>query len=131
MERFVAVGNEKVGVGSLVAKECLDLFNEIMTTAGQVKQMASQIVVSSTEQTNGIRGITNEMSSINNINEENSRSAEDSEHAASRMSEQAEELSTLVRDLRIPVSGSPLANRASKSRAKPKGDLGDSNPGPP
>lgn len=114
MENFLRVGSDKVEVGTSVADETRMIFDEIFTHASKVRQMVTQIAVSSREQTEGVKGINEAINQIDQITLENAEAAGESAETAERLQSQATRLQDVAEELLITVTGQLKKSKGSK-----------------
>lgn len=105
MNQLVAAGKEKVEAGTVVAKHCGELLNEIVTDNSEVSRMVSEIAVASSEQSQGVQEVSKAMSQLDQVTQQNATASQDSASAAVQLSKQAEALRGAVSLLNQAIKG--------------------------
>jgi methyl-accepting chemotaxis protein len=106
VERLVAESKTKVQEGSLVAKECAEILDDVVKNVSHVNEMIGEIATASSEQSTGISEITKAMNQLDQATHENAATSQQSAASAENMTSQAHKLLDVVSTLRGLVEGS-------------------------
>jgi len=117
--RLVAQGKSKVDSGSVVAKECAEILDEMVKNVGEVAEMISEISTAATEQAQGVSEITKAMNQLDQTTHENAATSQQAASSAEQLSGQANKLLGVVDLLKLIVDGkvegsSHVPHRATK-----------------
>ena len=105
VERLVFTGREKVTAGTLIARRCGEVLDEIVENASEVTQMVNEIATASKEQAQGVHEITKAMAQMDQVTQQNSAASQQTASASSQLSSQADALRSVVGVLRASVDG--------------------------
>jgi methyl-accepting chemotaxis protein len=121
----VAVGHSENG--RVITNEVAGSLTEIVTAAGKVNTLVSEIAVASQEQSRGIEQVNKAVAEMDKVVQSAAANAEESSSAAEELASQSEELSSLVgrfeldrenvRSLRKPAAGMAKEHGAQRRGA--------------
>jgi len=121
----VAVGHSENG--RVITNEVAGSLTEIVTAAGKVNTLVSEIAVASQEQSRGIEQVNKAVAEMDKVVQSAAANAEESSSAAEELASQSEELSSLVgrfeldrenvRSLRKPAASSAKEHGAQRRGA--------------
>ncbi len=106
ISKLITEGKDKVEKGTLVARDCEDVLNEIVQSVASVSTMVNEISNASLEQSQGVQEITKAVSQLDLVTQQNSASSAESANSASELSTEAAKLNELVLVLVKTVQGS-------------------------
>lgn len=95
----------KINTGTLAAKECQEVLNEIVNSVAAVSSLASEISKASQEQAQGVHEITKAIAQLDQVTHQNTASTVDSANVASGLSAESEKLNQLVNQLIQTIDG--------------------------
>lgn len=126
VERLISEGRSKVEQGTIVAKQCGTIFDEIVRQVSEVSVMINEISTATQEQSIGISEITKAMNQLDQATHENSTTSQNSSVSANNLEKQSSSLFSSVEDLEKIINGSndgtPIAKRSivePKQKAAP------------
>jgi methyl-accepting chemotaxis protein len=124
VERLIGDGRSKVEQGTIVAKQCGTIFDEIVRQVSDVSVMINEISTATQEQSIGISEITKAMNQLDQATHENSTTSQNSSVSANNLEKQSSSLFSSVGDLEKIIMGSkdgiPMAARKpAASESKP------------
>ncbi|MGK5085879.1 methyl-accepting chemotaxis protein [Bdellovibrionota bacterium FG-1] len=126
VDQLVVTGREKVEAGTLTARRCGEVLDEIVTQVNTVTQMTAEIATASQEQSQGVQEITKAMGQLDQVTQQNTAASQEASGASERLSKQAHGLRAMVGDLRHEIDGNgdtssgSVAKAPSANAAKPK-----------
>lgn len=88
-----------------VARECAQIFDQIITQMQAVSRNVNDIATASREQTTGIREINRVMNSLSDATQQNSHTTGETANSAMELKRQAEDVKTTVGELMTLVTG--------------------------
>jgi len=92
-------------LGKAVAEEMVSLFEETVTASNKVTQLMSEVATASDEQARGVEQINLAVSQMDKVTQISASNAEESSAASAELANQAEQLKSIVTDLRRLVDG--------------------------
>lgn len=105
VEKLVARSKGTINEGIQVARDCGDVFEEVLHDVNTVSGMATEISSASHEQARGISEITKAMSQLDQMTQQNAATSEECASAAEELSAQAEALKGAVSQLVLTIQG--------------------------
>lgn len=102
---LVTVGKSKVEAGGKIAKECGQVFEEIVHNVNSVTQMAGEISTACQEQAQGVQEITKAMSQLDQVTQTNAATSEEAASSAEELSSKADSLRSVVKILQTTIHG--------------------------
>lgn len=124
MSKLIADGKDSVEAGNIVAGQCGEVLNEIVSSVAVVTKSVGEISVASQEQAAGVHEITKAIAQLDQVTQENTSSAAESANAADSLSAQAERLKLLVQNLVVTMDGekhAPEQENLNKVSSRKKG----------
>jgi methyl-accepting chemotaxis protein len=119
VERLISDGKSKVEQGTVVARQCGDILEDVVKSVQDVNRMVSEIASASQEQSTGVGEITKAMNQLDQVTHENATTSQESAAAAEQLSRQSDELMQIVSMLNELVNGSGAeVDQASAKRLK-------------
>ncbi len=115
VERLVAESKTKVQEGSLVAKECAEILDDVVKNVSHVNEMIGEIATASSEQSTGISEITKAMNQLDQATHENAATSQQSAVSAENMTSQAQKLLGVLSTLRGLVEGSTHSDHSPRA----------------
>ncbi|AGH95419.1 methyl-accepting chemotaxis protein [Pseudobdellovibrio exovorus] len=109
VESLIKDGVEKIENGTQIARECNEVFEEIVENVSNVSHMATEISNASQEQSQGINELTRAMNQLDQVTQQNAATSEESSFAAKDLSKQAHSLNEVVEDLIRTIQGGLIA----------------------
>ncbi|MBC7714564.1 MAG: MCP four helix bundle domain-containing protein [Rhizobacter sp.] len=106
---LMELSREKVDVGTITARKCNDVLDEITQNVNNVNMMISEISSASHEQSQSVREITKAMSEIDSASHQNSSSSQQTSAAALQLGNQVEDFRGLVVRLNTFIEGKKSA----------------------
>ncbi|MEO5969686.1 MAG: methyl-accepting chemotaxis protein [Bdellovibrionia bacterium] len=105
VERLMASGKEKVDSGTLTARKCGEVLDEIVGNVRSVNQMVEEIAKASQEQAQGVGEITKAMNELDEVTQQNAAASQDCSEASDGLRHQADNLKGIVRSLLMIMQG--------------------------
>lgn len=105
VEKLIVEGKEIVESGGVVARQCGDVLEDIVTNVSSVSHMATEIATASEEQSRGVTEITKAMGQLDQATQQNAATSEECASAAEELSAQAEALKKAVGQLVLTING--------------------------
>lgn len=105
VEKLIVEGKGIVESGGVVARQCGDVLEEIVSNVASVSHMASEIAIASEEQSRGVAEITKAMGQLDQATQQNAATSEECASAAEQLSAQAESLKKSVGQLVLTING--------------------------
>jgi len=105
VEKLIVEGKNTVETGSLVARECGDVLEDIVKNVSSVSHMAVEIATASQEQSRGVEEITKAMGQLDQATQQNASTSQECASAAEELSAQAESLKKAVGLLVTTING--------------------------
>jgi methyl-accepting chemotaxis protein len=102
---LIGEGKEKINSGTLVAKQCSDVLEEIVQHTVQVTNMTDEIASACQEQSAGVAEITKAMGLLGQVTQTNAATSAQAASSAEDLSSQASALKNVVESLVITVKG--------------------------
>jgi methyl-accepting chemotaxis protein len=128
VEKLIAEGKETVESGSLVARQCGEVLEEIVHNVASVSSMAGEIASASQEQSRGISEITKAMGQLDQMTQQNAATSEECASAAEELSAQAESLKSSVGQLVQTINGGSGQQATTEVPAMAKAPRASSGP---
>ncbi len=126
VERLVADGKDKVQTGTVVAKQCSEILEDVVRNVTEVNDMISEISTAAQEQALGVSEITKAMNQLDQSTHENANTSRESANASDQLSAQAQQLLTVVADLETVIDGRSrlpaISHQAIPSASLPQAD---------
>lgn len=110
----------KVEAGSVTARRCGEILDEIVKNVGEVNMMVSEIATASKEQSQGVNEINKAMNQLDQVTQANATSSQDMTNFAGTLRNQSEKMATIVADLIASVEGSSARLRTVSPELKAK-----------
>ncbi len=104
-ERLIALGKEKVAAGTLTARQCGEVLDEIVANVSAVGQMTNEIATASHEQSQGVQEITKAMAQLDQVTQQNASASQQSSDAAEKLTSQSKQLNDMVNELVSLIKG--------------------------
>lgn len=104
--KLITDGKDKVEKGTLVARDCEEVLNEIVQSVASVSTMVSEISNASLEQSQGVQEITKAVSQLDLVTQQNSATSAESANSAGELSREAAKLNDLIFVLVKTIEGS-------------------------
>ncbi|OFZ22552.1 MAG: hypothetical protein A2X94_03600 [Bdellovibrionales bacterium GWB1_55_8] len=105
VEVLVKNGRSKVETGTVVAKRCGEVLDELVQDVGRVTDMVGEISSASAEQATGVQEITNAMRQLDQVTQQNTSSSHQAAAASAQLATQAESMRASVEELLKAVNG--------------------------
>lgn len=105
VNQMVTETKKNVEAGSQIAKECGELFEEVVENVSTVSDRATEISSASQEQARGISEITRAMTQLDQMTQQNAATSEECASVAEELSAQALSLKGAVEQLVYTVNG--------------------------
>jgi methyl-accepting chemotaxis protein len=105
VERLVGAGRSRVETGTVTARNCGTVLENIVKNVNEMTEMVSEIASASQEQSQGVQAITKTMGHLDEVTQQNASISEESARAAEQLSAQAETVRTMVHALMETVHG--------------------------
>ncbi|MBX3018553.1 MAG: methyl-accepting chemotaxis protein [Bdellovibrionaceae bacterium] len=105
VEKLVTRSKGTINEGIQVARDCGDVFEEVLHDVNTVSGMATEISSASHEQSRGISEITKAMSQLDQMTQQNAATSEECASAAEELSAQADALKGAVSQLVLTIQG--------------------------
>jgi methyl-accepting chemotaxis protein len=102
---LVQVGKEKVSAGTITAKRCSEILEEIVSNVGRVGSLVSEISVASQEQAKGVSEINKAMSELDNVAQQNSVASQETLASAEELRKQVLEVREYIARLEQVLTG--------------------------
>jgi methyl-accepting chemotaxis protein len=120
VERLVADGKSKVDAGSVVAKQCAEILDEMVKNVNEVKEMIGEISTAAQEQSQGVSEITKAMNQLDQATHENAGTSQEAATFSNQIKTEAEQLVHEVTILRNLVEGVQGMSVTSVAPPKPE-----------
>lgn len=124
VEKLIVDGKNTVESGSLVARQCGDVLEDIVKNVSSVSHMAVEIATASQEQARGVEEITKAMGQLDQATQQNASTSQECASAAEELSAQAEALKKAVGQLVSTINGqhdnSEISNESNVTYLKKK-----------
>jgi methyl-accepting chemotaxis protein len=117
VEKLIVEGKGIVESGGIVARQCGDVLEEIVTNVASVSHMATEIATASEEQSRGVTEITKAMGQLDQATQQNAATSEECASAAEELSAQAEALKKSVGQLVLTINGANGNTEAAEEKA--------------
>ena len=105
MEKLTNLSKEKVQVGTVTAKRCGEVLDEIVRSVGEVNVMVSEIATASKEQALGVSEINKAMNQMDQVTQANASASQDAAAGAERLRDQSAKMSRIIGQLSMAVEG--------------------------
>lgn len=115
---LVQIGKEKVGAGTVTAKRCSEILEEIVANVGRVGSLVSEISVASQEQAKGVSEINKAMSELDNVAQQNSVASQETSASAEELRSQVLEVREFIARLEQVLTGEGRSSQALAPEAK-------------
>ncbi len=109
ISNLIVESTTRVAKGKNLVKSNLEIFQEILKSAQQVKQINEQLLASSKEQSTGINQITQAMLEIDQVVNESALSTIETANHADTMAQQSEFLNEVVYNFEKEINGTKAA----------------------
>ena len=122
VERLTTLSKEKVQAGTVTARRCGEVLDEIVKSVGEVNVMVSEIATASKEQAQGVAEINKAMNQLDQVTQSNASSSQDAAAGADRLRNQSVRLGQIIEQLSHAVEGGEAAASANFiiAEAEPK-----------
>ncbi len=111
VERLIGEGKSKVEAGTVVAKQCGSILEDVVNNVGEVNRMVNEISTASREQAQGINEITRAMNQLDQVTHENASTSQQAASSSDRLLEQADQLMQTVKSIQASVQGNSSGAR--------------------
>lgn len=108
VERLINEGRQKVESGTVVAKDCGLILEDVVKNVSEVSHMINEITTATQEQSQGINEITRAMNQLDQVTHANASASQQSATAAVKLSNQADSVINAVGELRVIIGGSSV-----------------------
>ncbi|NUM87841.1 MAG: methyl-accepting chemotaxis protein [Bdellovibrionales bacterium] len=105
VERLVATGKEKVEAGSVTARKCGEVLDEIVKNVTNCSHMVSEIATASQEQSQGVTEITKAMNQLDQVTQQNAAASQQAASSAEQLRSQSGNLKQMAAQLNALVEG--------------------------
>jgi len=105
VERLTTMSKEKVAAGTVTARRCGEVLEEIVRSVGEVNVMVSEIATASKEQAQGVSEINKAMNQLDQVTQANAASSQDAAENAAKLRDQSGRMSVIIGHLRHAVEG--------------------------
>lgn len=109
VERLVSEGKTKVENGTVIAKQCGSVLEEIVKNVSEVNVMIGEITTASQEQSQGVTEISKAMNQLDQVTHKHATVTHQSAASAKELSAQADSLRSLVGTLETAVRGTRIS----------------------
>jgi methyl-accepting chemotaxis protein len=116
VEKLMSESKSKVEAGTITAKKCGEVLDEIVKNVSEVNMMVSEITTASQEQSQGVSEINKAMNQLDQVTQSNAASSQDASNVAALLRNQSEGLRKVIESLIQTVEGS---GNDTKSLSKP------------
>jgi len=114
VEKLTILSKEKVQAGTVTARRCGEVLDEIVRSVGEVNVMVAEIATASKEQAQGVSEINKAMNQMDQVTQANAASSQDAAASAERLRGQSTMLSQIIFQLHSAVEGGE-GNHASQA----------------
>ncbi len=105
VEKMMNESKTKVEAGTLTAKKCGEVLDEIVKNVSEVNMMVSEITTASQEQSQGVSEINKAMNQLDQVTQSNAASSQDAATVAALLRTQSDGLRTVIQQLIATVEG--------------------------
>ena len=119
VERLVMAGRSRVETGTVTARNCGTVLENIVKNVNEMAEMVSEIASASQEQSQGVQAITKTMGHLDEVTQQNASISEQSASAAEQLSAQAETVRSMVHALMETVHGEGNGHGTGSGEKKP------------
>lgn len=115
VERLVADGKSKVQSGTIVAKQCAEILEDVVRNVSEVNDMIDEISTAAQEQSQGVSEITKAINQLDESTHNNASISQESSKAAEQLTGQAEHMMGVVWTLQeiVQGEGEPRSHRVA------------------
>ena len=106
VEILITEGKKKVESGTIIAKRCGEMLEEVVLNVSQAQTMASEISVASQEQSQGVSEINKAIGELDQVTNQNAGTSQQASNYAGNLMTLADSLTTVVSQLEMMVEGS-------------------------
>jgi methyl-accepting chemotaxis protein len=114
VERLIGEGRNKVEQGTVVARQCGTIFDDIVRQVSEVSILINEISTATQEQSIGISEITKAMNQLDQATHENSTTSQNSSVSANKLEKRSASLFSSVGDLERIINGSKEGHAPAK-----------------
>lgn len=118
VERLTELSKTKVEAGTVTAKRCGEVLDEIVRSVSEVNVMVSEIATASKEQAQGVSEINKAMNQLDQVTQANASSSQDAAAGAERLRDQSRRMSEIIDQLSLAVEGG-AGTQAGQGASKP------------
>lgn len=105
VQSLVRLGTSKIESGTKMARQCEEVFNEIVEHTSQVGGIVGEIADASREQSRGIDEINKAVSEIDQASQQNNAISQEAAQSAADLKEQVRHLKGMINELSLIVRG--------------------------
>jgi methyl-accepting chemotaxis protein len=134
VERLMAHGRTKTESGTVIARQCGQILEEVVKNVGEVSVMVADISTAAHEQALGISEITKAMNQLDQVTHENAATSQDAAKSSSQLLHQADGLFSTVAALEKTLLGQqqapardPAVKQSAGTESRVPRELGASN----
>lgn len=118
VEKLIDTSKGKVEAGIVVAKECEQVFDSVVSNVNDVSKMMSEISTAAEEQAEGVENITLAMHELDKTTHANAGVAGKTSEYSKSMLSQAQEISYLISVLDSEVYGTKVSRKTDQIKTK-------------
>jgi len=111
VERLISDGKTKVQSGTIVAKQCGEILEEVVRNVSEVNEMIGEISTAAQEQSVGVAEITKAINQLDEATHNNAATSQESSKAAAQLTHQSQKLLSIVEDLDSLIRGKSASNK--------------------
>jgi methyl-accepting chemotaxis protein len=119
VERLVMAGRSRVETGTVTARNCGTVLENIVKNVNEMAEMVGEIASASQEQSQGVQAITKTMGHLDEVTQQNASISEQSASAAEELSAQAETVRSMVHALMETVHGEGTGHNSGFGERRP------------
>lgn len=105
IEKLVSEGRSKVEAGTVVARQCGEILEDVVKNVTHVDSMIQEISTATREQSQGINEITRAMNQLDTVTHQNSTTSNNVAASAEKLANQSHSLMAVVEQLKSFVHG--------------------------
>ena len=110
VERLMSESKAKVEAGTVTARKCGEVLDEIVKNVSEVNMMVSEITTASQEQSQGVSEINKAMNQLDQVTQSNAASSQDAANVAALLRNQSEGMRKVIQALIETVEGGGEGN---------------------
>jgi methyl-accepting chemotaxis protein len=105
VERLIQTGKLRVDAGTAIASQCSESLDKILSSVSKIDEMVGEISVASAEQSTGAFEIQKAINQLDSVTQKNTALAEEASNSARTLNQEAQEITKIVDDLNIIITG--------------------------